>query len=121
MSQTNKPFVLPNGRGFKAELGTKISGTMRQARVKDFLDIQRDTRHRKNPGLFYVIMLSRVVEKIGTERVNSTATISKLSPEDFSFLLHFFNEINHGIIKHVPIQCACGESFIREVHLPGEV
>ncbi len=121
MEIKNRKFTLPNGRGFEAELGTKISGEMRLAMVKDFIEVQRDPRLKTNPGYLYMILLTRVVKKIGTERAINTSVIGKLSPEDFSFLIDFFNEINHGLIKRIPLECSCGEKFIREIYLPGEV
>lgn len=121
MEIKNRKFTLPNGRGFTAELGTKITGEMRLAKVRDFVDSQRDARINTNPGFLYVILLSRVLKKIGTEKTINTAVIGKLSPEDFTFLIDFFNEINHGMIKRIPIECSCGEKFIRELYLPGEV
>lgn len=121
MEIKNRKFILPNGRGFSAELGTKISGEMRLAKVKDFIDAQRDSRIKTNPGYLYIILLTRVIKKIGTEKAINSAVIGKLCPEDFSFLIDFFNEINHGLIKRIPVECSCGEKFIREIYLPGEV
>ena len=121
MTVKNRKFTLPNGRGFEAEMGTKITGEMRLARVGDFIDVQRDPRIKTNPGFLYIIILARVIRKIGTEKAVNTSVVGKLSPEDFSFLIDFFNEINHGLIKRIPVECSCGEKFIREIYLPGEV
>lgn len=121
MEIKNKRFTLPNGRGFTADLGTKIAGEMRLAKVKDFIAIQRDSRIQSNPGFLYIILLAKVIKRIGTNKSLTTSDVGKLSPEDFSFLIDFFNEINHGLIKRMPIECSCGEKFIREIYLPGEV
>ncbi|WP_020614498.1 hypothetical protein [Sediminispirochaeta bajacaliforniensis] len=117
----SRKFTLPDGRGFSAELGTKISGEMRPAKVKDFIAVQRDSRVKENSGALYVSLLSRVVEKIGTEKSITTRTIGRLSPADFTFLVDFFNELNHGVLQRVPVSCSCGEEFLWELHLPGEV
>jgi purine nucleoside phosphorylase len=113
-------FVLPDGRGFSTQLGTKIHGKMRPAKVRDFIAIQQDTRVQENKAFFYVSLLCRVLESLGTERMITTATVGKLSPEDFAFLVDLFNEINHGALSRRQHTCECGETFWGEVRLPGE-
>lgn len=120
MELKNKKFFLPDGRGFTTSIGTKINGEMRYAKVKDFIDINRDSRVKTMPGFLYVSLLTRVVVSLGTEKMITTATIGKLTPEDFAFLVNLFNEMNHGIIKKKLIECDCGNSFYREIYLPGE-
>lgn len=120
MDLKHKKFYLPDGRGFAATMGTRVSGEMRYAKVKDFIDINRDARVRTTPGFLYISLLTRVVVKLGTEKMISTATIGRLSPEDFAFLVNLFNELNHGVIKKSQVECDCGNSFYREIHLPGE-
>lgn len=113
-------FTLPNGKGFSAELGNKIKGSMRLAKVKDFMAIQKDTRMKDNKSFFYISLLSRVIEKLGTERMITNATIGKLSGEDFTFLVDLFNQINHESVQEYEIQCECGRTFRGGLNLPGE-
>ena len=115
------PFSLPNGHGIANESGRKVSGTMRLARVKDLIAIQQDSRVKETTSFFYVILLSRLVTKLGSERMVTTKTIENLCPEDFAFLADMANRINHQVIKRVNIKCdACGENFIGEFSLLGE-
>ncbi|WP_018527189.1 hypothetical protein [Alkalispirochaeta alkalica] len=119
--KTEFRFSLPKGTGFTPSMGSRIIGTMRLIRVKDLLAVYQDARVRENPGYFYVILLSRIVEKLGDEKMVTTKTIEKLAPDDFSFLVDFMNEINHSLIRRVAIQCGgCGVSFQGEFAVLGE-
>jgi hypothetical protein len=114
-------FTLPRGIGFQANMGTKITGVMRLAKVSDILIIHQDNRVKTNPSYFYVILITRVVTKLGTEKMVTTKTIENLCPEDFAFLVDFFNQLNHQLIRRVPLKCEnCGHEFVGEFQLLGE-
>ena len=58
---------------------------------------------------------------LGLERMVTTKTIENLFPEDFAFLVDFLNEINHKVIKRIPVSCSsCENSYIGEFTLLGE-
>jgi hypothetical protein len=114
-------FRLPHGSGLKPEIGTKVQGNMVMARCKDFITLYRDERTRANPSWFYVGLLTRCVKKLGAEKSINTSVITKLNPQDFSFLVDLFNELNNGAIRRVTDTCSCGEENRVELHLPGEV
>jgi hypothetical protein len=116
------PFVLPRGIGVENEGNRKVAGAMRFIKVKDLVAIHQDNRVKENPGYFYIILLSRVVVRLGGERMVTTRVIERLSPEDFAFLVDMSNQINHQIIKRVSVDCEqCGQRFIGEFSTLGEV
>jgi hypothetical protein len=122
--KTEFNFILP--RGIKVEDGKeqKIRGVMRLARVNDLTDVYRDPRIGKNPSYFYVIILTRVVLSLtpSDSKIVTNRTIEQLSPENFAFLVDFFNEINHKVINMLPVKCSnCGNEYITEVTLAGEL
>ena len=122
--RTEFNFVLP--RGIREEDGKekKIRGVMRLARVNDITDVYRDPRIKKNPSYFYVIILTRVVLSLtpSSSKMVTNKTIEQLSPENFAFLVDFFNEINHKVINTLPVKCNnCGNEYITEVTLAGEL
>ena len=103
--RTEFRFTLPKGTGIKTEGGHKVSGTMRLVKVKDIVSIERDSSVQKNTGAFYVVLLSKVIENLGAEKSINRNTIEKLNPVDFAFLVDFMHEINHQIIKKIPLKC----------------
>ncbi len=114
-------FSLPRGTGIENNGIKKVSGTMRFMKVKDLVLIQQDARVKENPGFSYVILLSRVVTKLGTEKMINNSVIERLCPEDFAFLVDMVNRINHQVIKRVVVDCpSCGKRFPAEFGLLGE-
>jgi len=110
--RTSFRFTLPKGSGIKAEPGRRVSGTMNLIRVKDLVDIERDTQVQKGGGAFYVVLLSKTIEELGQEGMITRKTIEKLSPVDFSFLVDFLHAINHQVIKQVQMICpSCHHSY----------
>jgi phage FluMu protein gp41 len=113
-------FRLPQGSGLTPEIGTKVQGIMVMAKCRDFITLYRDVRTRENPSWFYVGLLTRCIKKLGIEKAINNSVITKLSPQDFSFLVDLFNELNNGVIRQVIDTCSCGTENHVEMHLPGE-
>ena len=110
--RTEFRFVLPRGTGMKSEEGRKVSGTMRLIKVKDLVDIERDGQVKRGTGAYYVVMLSRCITQLGSISMINRNTIEKLDPIDFAFLVDFMNEINHQVIKRLPLVCSeCGNEY----------
>lgn len=110
--RTEFNFTLPKGTGIKVEQGRKVSGTMRLIKVKDLVDIERDGQVQRGTGAFYVVLLSRCIKQLGLINMINRNTIENLDPVDFAFLVDFMNEINHQVIKRLPITCnECGHKY----------
>ena len=121
--KTEFNFVLPNGSGFVSDTSDgKVHGVMRLLKVKDLVDMDTDMSVKANTGMYYVAMLARCIKKLGKiEYVNRTQ-IEKLVPLDFAFLVDFLNEINHQVIKQIPMECShCGYKFIGVISKLGEI
>ena len=111
--RTSFRFTLPRGNGIRVEPGRKASGTMRLIQVKDLVSIERDSQVQRETGTFYVVLLSKTITELGLERMITRKTIEQLSPVDFSFLVDFMHEINHQVIKRLPLNCAsCGHKYL---------
>jgi len=119
--RTSFRFTLPNGRGIKAEPGRKVTGMMRLIRVKDLIAIEEDSQVMKGSGAYFLALLTKTVTEVGLERSVTRKTIEQLAPADFYFLIDFMHEINHQVIKRLPIICpSCNESYIGSFAQLGE-
>jgi len=115
-------FTLPKGFGIKNENSHKVSGIMRLVKVSDIVMIERDSTVQKNSGAFYIVLLSKVITSLGTERNINRNTIEKMHPVDFAFLVDFMHEINHQVIKKIPLKCPnCNTEYFGEFEQLGEV
>lgn len=112
MLRTAFRFTLPKGAGIKAETGRKVSGTMKLVQVKDLVSIERDGLVQRESGAFYAVLLSKTVTQLGAEQLVTRKTIEKLNPVDFAFLVDFLHEINHQVIKKIPLHYpSCGKTY----------
>ncbi len=113
--KTEYEFILPKGYVDK-EGNLHKNGLMRLARAKDRVLPRQDERVAKNPNYFMVIVLSRVVAKLGTVKLVNTAVIENLFAADWRFLVDLYREINESGASKVKLNCAkCGHSFTAEV------
>lgn len=120
--RTEFRFTLPKGTGIKVETGRKVTGTMRLIKVKDLVDIERDSQVQRGTGVYYVVLLSRCITQLGLSNSINRNTIEKLDPVDFAFLVDFMNEINHQVIKRLPLVChECGYKYEGIISQLGEV
>lgn len=114
-------FTLPKGTGIKTENGRKVIGTMRLVKVSDIVGIERDSTVQKNSGAFYIVLLAKVITSLGAERNINRNTIEKMHPVDFAFLVDFMHEINHQVIKKIPLKCPhCNTEYFGEFDQLGE-
>ncbi|GBF72266.1 hypothetical protein PA598K_00505 [Paenibacillus sp. 598K] len=91
--RTEYEFELP--RGYVDENGNlHRRGVMRLATAADEILPMRDPRVQQNPGYLTIILLARVITKLGDLRAVDTKTIEKLFTADLAFLQNFYREIN---------------------------
>lgn len=91
--QTEFDFVLP--RGYIDQNGTlHREGRMRLATAMDEIAPLRDPRVRANQAYLVIILLSRVITKLGTVEVIDTGVIENLFSADLAYLQDFYRKIN---------------------------
>jgi hypothetical protein len=91
--QTEFEFTLP--KGYVDQEGTlHKTGVMRLATAADEILPQKDPRVQANPAYLVIIVLARVVTRLGDVTNITTKTIEDLFSADLAFLQEFFNGIN---------------------------
>jgi hypothetical protein len=115
--QTEFPFTLPFG--YQDGDGTlHRDGVMRLARASDEIEPQRDHRVRSNEAYLIVILLSRVITRLGSVTQITPKVIEDLYARDLAFLQEFYNEVNRTGAPRVPASCPeCEHDF--ELELSG--
>jgi hypothetical protein len=111
MLQTEFEFTLPFG--FVDDAGTlHRSGVMRLATARDEIDVAGDPRVRANEAYAPVVLLSRVVSRLGNETLIAPAMIERLYSADFGYLQELFVRLNDAGEQLVETECpACGTHF----------
>ncbi len=99
MLQTEYEFVLPNGYIDK-DGNLHKEGIMRLATAADEILPLKDPRVENNPSYFVIILLSRVITKLGELKQINPKTVEDLFAEDMKFLESFYNKINGHEEKH---------------------
>jgi hypothetical protein len=119
MIQTEHEFTLPIG--FQDEEGTlHRSGTMRLATAADEIAPLRDPRVQANEAYLVVILLARVVTRLGTVGHITPKTIEALYAADLAYLQDLYNRINRDGKSSVTASCPrCAHEFEMEAHNPG--
>lgn len=115
MLRTEFTFVLP--RGYMDESGTvHRDGAMRLATARDEILPQRDPRVRENEAYLTVILLSRVVTRLGLVGQVTPATIEGLFASDLAFLQDLYRRINQEGRTHAAVTCPqCKHEFAVDV------
>ena len=81
--RTEFNFILPKGNIDENGNQIKIRGVMKLIKVKDLLDIYHDTRVKSDSSYFYVIVLTKVVDSLTSEKVINSKIIENLAPKSF--------------------------------------
>lgn len=119
--QTEFEFTLPKGY-VDDEGNLHKMGTMRLATAADEILPMKDQRVQSNPAYLTVILLSRVIVKLGDLQSINTKTIENLFATDLSYLQEFYSRINENGTNKVNIICPkCEHQFELEVEPPGEL
>ncbi|HZM81083.1 MAG TPA: hypothetical protein VFC19_35615 [Candidatus Limnocylindrales bacterium] len=109
--RTEFPFELP--RGYFDSSGTLHKhGVMRLATARDELVPLRDDRVRENPQYLTVVLLARVVERIGSVTDVHAGVIEDLFASDLAFLQDMYRQINSEGGMRAAVGCPeCGHRF----------
>jgi hypothetical protein len=109
--QTEFEFVLP--KGYADKDGTLHTvGTMRLATAGDEILPMKDPRVKQNPAYLAIIVLSRVITKLGDVPVITPKVIEDLFSGDLAYLQDFYQRINRTENGSLKATCPkCEHSF----------
>ena len=118
--QTEFEFTLPKGY-VDGEGNLHKKGIMRLATAADEILPLKDPRVQGNPAYLTVILLSRVVTRLGDLQVISTKVVESLFASDLAYLQDFYGRINEDGSPEIKTVCPkCGYRFEVEENSPGE-
>jgi hypothetical protein len=112
---TEFAFTLP--RGYLDDEGIlHREGVMRLATARDEILPQRDPRVRDNEAYLTVILLSRVVTRLGTITQVTPGTIEGLFASDLAFLQDLYRRVNSEGHTQVAVACpSCKHEFAVDI------
>jgi hypothetical protein len=117
--QTEFPFTLPRGY-VDADGNLHTQGVMRLATANDEIAPMKDPRVQSNPGYLVIILLSRVITKLGSVEHLNPKVIESLFSGDLAFLQDFYRRINETGHTRVAATCPeCNATFEVEVNGAG--
>jgi hypothetical protein len=109
--KTEFPFTLP--RGYVDPAGTvHREGAMRLATARDEIEPLRSAEVRQNEAYLSVLLLSRVVTRIGNVTEVTPDMVENLFASDFDHLQRLYERLNTDGESVGAVTCpACSESF----------
>ncbi len=120
--RTEFEFELP--RGYLDSAGTlHRRGAMRLATARDELVPLHDDRVRENPAYLTVVLLARVVTRLGTIADVHAGVVENLFASDLAFLQDLYRRVNQEGHTRVAVACpSCRHEFTVDVGggRPGE-
>ncbi len=111
MFQTEFEFTLP--MGYVDEEGNiHREGVMRLATAMDEIAPMRDPRVRANEAYLTILLLARVITRLGTLHQVTTGVIEHLFSADLAYLQSFYRRINESGGSEIEVVCpACQHRF----------
>ncbi|MBP0458864.1 hypothetical protein [Streptomyces montanisoli] len=115
--RTEFEFELP--RGYVDATGTvHRNGSMRLATARDELIPLRDVRVQENPAYLSVVLLGRVITRLGTLAQVHDGVVENMFASDLAFLQDFYRQVNAEGHTRAGVTCPhCEQPF--EVELGG--
>lgn len=109
--RTEFDFELP--RGYVDGSGTvHRAGTMRLATARDELIPLRDDRVRENPAYLTVVLLGRVITRLGTIDDVHAGIVENLFAADLAFLQDLYRRVNTEGHTRAAVRCPeCSHEF----------
>jgi len=118
--QTEFPFTLPHGL-LDPEGNLHREGSMRLATAFDEIEPIKDPRVRANPGYLVIILLARVITRLGSLEYLNTKAIENLYSADLAYLQDFYQRINQNGHSRLLVACPhCSGEFEVETASLGE-
>ncbi|WP_414552425.1 phage tail assembly protein [Anabaena sp. CCY 0017] len=117
---TEFEFILPRGL-LDSEGNVHRQGVMRLATAKDEIYLQKNRDAQENTAYAVIVMLSRVITKLGDLTEINSDLLENLFTKDLAYLREFYNRINQHGDAYIPVQCPqCNTNFQVELSLAGE-
>ncbi|WP_328329321.1 MULTISPECIES: hypothetical protein [unclassified Streptomyces] len=115
--RTEFAFELP--RGYVDEAGNvHREGVMRLATARDELIPLRDMRVQENPAYLSVVLLGRVITRLGSVTHMHDGVVENMFASDLAFLQDFYRQVNAEGHTRAGVTCPhCEQPF--EVELGG--
>jgi len=113
--QTEFEFILP--LGYVDETGSlHKAGVMRLATAGDEIMPVKDPRVQQNPAFLPVILLSKVVTRLGDLKMVTPKVVEGLFAADFVYLQDMYNRINRTGTNMLAMECPkCQHTFETEL------
>ncbi|HEU5003798.1 MAG TPA: hypothetical protein VFW71_13640 [Actinomycetota bacterium] len=113
--QTEFDFVLP--RGYVDRSGTvHRNGAMRLATARDELLPLHDDRVKENPAYLTIVLLARVITRLGTVEDIHGGVLENMFASDVAFLQDLYRRINEEGHTRAAVTCpACEHNFSVDV------
>ena len=109
--KTEFPFTLPKGY-IDSEGKLHRNGVMRLATAKDEIVPLQDYRVQSNRAYLVIVLLSRVISKLGELAVVDTEVIENLFSTDLAYLQEFYRRINEEGAPRIHAKCpSCQHEF----------
>jgi hypothetical protein len=102
--QTEFEFTLPKGY-VDPQGNLHREGVMRLATAMDEITPLRDLRVRSNQAYLVIVLLSRVIVKLGTLPQMTTGVIENLFAADLAYLQAFYRQINEKGVTTITTNC----------------
>jgi hypothetical protein len=120
MLQTEFSFTLPHGY-VDAEGNLHREGIMRMATAMDEIAPLKDGRVQSNPGYLVIILLSRVITRLGDLEHINPKVIEGLFAGDLAYLQDLYQRINVNGHNRMSVTCPhCEAAFEVELSDLGE-
>ncbi len=110
--RTQFPFRLPKGYVDPSTGKVHRDGVMRLATARDEILPLQDYRVQSNRAYLVIVLLSRVIEKLGDLERISVDTVENLFSTDLAYLQEFYRKINEeGTPSHAVTCPSCSHEM----------
>jgi hypothetical protein len=124
LTRTREPteftFTLPRGL-VDPDGAVHRDGAMRLATAFDEIEPLKDPRVRANPGYLVIILLARVITRLGELDHINTRALENLYAADLAYLQDLYQRINQNGHSRLHVACPhCSGEFEVETATSGE-
>lgn len=113
--RTSFDFVLPRGY-VDADGNVHRTGTMRLATARDELVPLYDARVQENPAFTTVVLLSRVITRLGDVSRVDAGVVENMFASDVAFLQDLYRRVNSEGHTRASVTCpSCEQAFAVDI------